>query len=157
MIIQKILDFWDKYENLNLKIAFILIGLQIVHLAWLTTDVVVPRAFGTESLFPDFLVPLLILVDYVEIPGLIAGVTFYGVSLYRKQGTNWKNILLLSALVVQVLHIFWITDEFVVETFFESSVIAFPYYLAWIAILIDYLEVPVIFDLFRRVAKGKRK
>ena len=46
LAIQKILNFWKKYENLNLKITFILISLQVLHLYWLTADVVLQRIAG---------------------------------------------------------------------------------------------------------------
>lgn len=49
-VVQKIVEFWEKYENLNLKVAFFLVSLQLVHLYWLTTDVVAKRITG-ESAF----------------------------------------------------------------------------------------------------------
>jgi len=159
--VQKLVRFWHKYENLNLKIAFVLISLQLVHLYWLTADVVVKRitgnsAFGLSQSNPLFI--FFIVIDYIEIPGLVAGMTYYALSAYKRQSTV-KNSLLLAMLVVQVFHIFWITDEVVYSTFFESSsVVEMPYYAAWVAILIDYLELPVIGDLFyRTIVKGERK
>jgi hypothetical protein len=53
------------------------------------------------------------------------------------------------------LHILWITDEFVVAEFGGEST-GIPGWLAWIAILIDYLELPVIFDTFRRFGNALR-
>ena len=60
-------------------------------------------------------------------------------------------------LAVQVFHIFWLTDEVVYDTFFgASSAVEIPYYGAWIAILIDYLELPVIAVLFyRTIVRGE--
>jgi hypothetical protein len=60
---------------------------------------------------------------------------------------------------VQVFHIFWITDEVVYESLFGStSAVEIPHYAAWIAILIDYLELQVIGDLFyRTIVRGERK
>ena len=60
-------------------------------------------------------------------------------------------------LLVQVIHIFWITDNVVYIVFFKSSFVEIPFILAWIAILIDYLELPVIADLFYKVIKKERK
>ncbi|MFZ0568773.1 MAG: hypothetical protein WBL49_02060, partial [Nitrososphaeraceae archaeon] len=81
--IQKILSFWTRYENLNLKITFILISLQILHLYWLTADVVLQRIFGQSYLgLPKELIPLFIVVDYVEIPALVSGITFYLFSIF---------------------------------------------------------------------------
>ncbi len=155
MILQKILNFWDKYEHLNLKIALTLMGLQIVHLFWLTTDVVIPRIFETNALFPEFLIPVLIFVDFIEIPALITGGTFYIISTLRNKSNRPKNILLFIALIIQIIHIFWITDEFVVKALTGTTLLMFPLYFAWIAILIDYLELPVIFDLLNRTIKKK--
>ena len=116
--LQKLVRFWQKYENLSLKIAFVLISLQLVHLYWLTADVVVKRITGESALGLELNGPLLaffIVIDYIEIPALAAGLTYYGLSLYRHQKSSTKNALLLAMLAVQVFHIFWITDEVVYE------------------------------------------
>jgi hypothetical protein len=53
----------------------------------------------------------------------------------------------------QWLHIFWITDQYVSnELAGRAAVSSLPAWLAWVAILIDYLELPVIYDTFRRAA-----
>lgn len=151
--VQKLVGFWRRYENLNLRLAFILISLQLVHLYWLTADVVVKRITGDSGMGLTLGGPLLIffiVIDYIEIPGLLAGLTYYALSIYKREKTA-KNALLLAMLAVQVFHIFWITDEVVYDAFFgTSSAVEIPYYAAWIAILIDYLELPVIADLFYR-------
>jgi hypothetical protein len=159
--VQKLIRFWRRYENLNLKIAFILISLQLVHLYWLTADVVIKRITGDSAMGLTISGPLLlffIIIDYIEIPALVAGLTYYALGIYKHEKTA-KNVLLLAMLAVQVFHIFWITDEVVYDTFFESSsALEIPYYAAWIAILIDYLELPVIADLFyRTIVKGERR
>jgi hypothetical protein len=159
--VQKLVVFWHRYESLNLKIAFVLISLQLIHLYWLTADVVVKRltgesAFGLSQSGPLFL--FFIVIDYIEIPALVAGLTYYALSIYKHEKTV-KNALLLAMLAVQVFHIFWITDEVVYDAFFGSaSAVEIPYYAAWVAILIDYLELPVIADLFyRTIVKGERR
>jgi len=155
---QKIVNFWYRYENLNLKITFILISLQLLHLYWLTTDVVLQRIYGESFLiFPKALLPVFVVIDYIEIPALISGMTFYSLSIYKHQKNSWKNSLFLAMLAVQVVHIFWITDEIVYDAFFETRLVEFPLYIAWIAILIDYLELPVMADLFYKIIKGKKK
>jgi hypothetical protein len=159
--LQKLIGFWHRYENLSLKIAFVLISLQLIHLYWLTADVVVKRITGESALGLQPSGPLLaffIVIDYIEVPGLGAGLTYYALSIYKHEKGSTKNALLLAMLAVQVFHIFWITDEVVYEAFFgSSSAVEIPYYAAWIAILIDYLELPVIGDLFyRTIVKGKR-
>ena len=55
----------------------------------------------------------------------------------------------------QWLHIFWITDEFVVESN-ESQATVLPAWLAYAAILIDYLELPVIADTVRKTVVALR-
>ena len=155
---QKIINFWYRYENLNLKITFILISLQLLHLYWLTTDVVLQRIYGESFLiFPRVLLPAFVVIDYIEIPALISGITFYSLSIYKHQKDSWKNSLFLAMLAVQVVHIFWITDEIVYDAFFETRLVEFPLYIAWIAILIDYLELPVMADLFYKIIKGEKK
>jgi len=161
--VQKLVGFWRRYENLNLKIAFVLISLQLIHLYWLTADVVIQRITGESVLGIPQGSPLfifLIIIDYVEIPALVAGLTYYTLSIYKHEKNSIKNSLLLSMLAIQVFHIFWITDEVVYDSFFGSPAgsVEIPYYAVWVAILIDYLELPVIFDLFyRTIVKGERR
>jgi hypothetical protein len=155
--IQKILDFWTKYESLNLKITFILISLQILHLYWLTADVVLQRIAGESYLgLPRILLPLFIIVDYVEIPALVSGITFYLFSIFKRKSHSRKNVVFLLLLAIQVVHIFWITDEVVYESLLDNDLVIFPVYAAWTAILIDYLEIPVMVDLFYKTFKIKR-
>jgi hypothetical protein len=155
--IQKILDFWTKYESLNLKITFILISLQILHLYWLTADVVLQRIAGESYLgLPRILLPLFIIVDYVEIPALVSGITFYLFSIFKRGSHSRKNVVFLLLLAIQVVHIFWITDEVVYESLLDNDLVIFPVYAAWTAILIDYLEIPVMVDLFYKTFKIKR-
>jgi len=161
--VQKLVGFWYKYENLNLRIAFVLISLQLIHLYWLTADVVIQRITGESILAVQQGSPLFIffiIIDYIEIPALISGITYYALGIYKREKRSTKNALLLSLSVLQVFHIFWITDEVVYDSFFgaSSGAIEIPYYAAWLAILIDYLELPVIFDLFyRTIIKGERR
>jgi hypothetical protein len=161
--VQKLVGFWRRYENLNLKIAFVLISLQLIHLYWLTADVVIQRITGESVLGVPQGSPLfifLIIIDYIEIPALVAGLTYYSLSIYKHEKNSIKNSLLLSMLAIQVFHIFWITDEVVYDSFFGSPAgsVEIPYYAVWVAILIDYLELPVIFDLFyRTIVKGERR
>ena len=161
--VQKLVGFWHRYENLNLRIAFALISLQLIHLYWLTADVVIQRITGESVLGVPQGSPLFIffiIIDYVEIPALIAGLTYYALGVYNHEKNSTKNILLLAMLAIQVFHIFWITDEVVYDSFFgaPSDAVEIPYYAAWVAILIDYLELPVIVDLFyRTIIKGERR
>ncbi len=69
-----------------------------------------------------------------------------------RQKKNFKSILFLLFLNIQLLHIFWITDEFVIDQLTGNGALyQLPSWLAWIAILIDYLEVPVMFDTTKKL------
>ena len=158
ILVQKCIDFYRRYETLGLKITFILIALQLIHLYWLTTDVVLQKIFGQSFfLFPKNLLPLFVVIDYIEIPALISGIIFYIYSIRSGEENSKKGYLFLGLLGVQVIHIFWITDDVVYSSFFKSSFVEIPFVLAWIAILIDYLELPVIADLFYKVIKKERR
>ena len=162
MVLQELIScrnslIYHRYENLNLKITFFLISLQILHLYWLTTDVVLQKIFG-QSFFivPKNLLPIFVVIDYIEIPALVSGIIYYAYSVRRNKAAA-KSYLFLGMLAVQVIHIFWITDDVVYSSFFETSFVQLPYVLSWIAILIDYLELPVMADLFYKVIRNKSR
>ena len=95
-------------------------------------------------------------MDYTEIPALILSSIFYIGELQkefnpRHIGASWKSILFLILLNSQWLHLFWITDEVVVAQFTGAAAVVLPVWLSWFAILIDYLEVPVIYDTIKKV------
>jgi hypothetical protein len=153
--------FWNWYERnktFNLGLAAFLFGLQIIHLIWLTGDVVIFRLTGNQIFgltdhhttgLKSFFATAILIVDYLEIPAIITTSLVYINELRKKFQT--KAVLYLFFLNSQWLHIFWITDEFVVERFSgHATETALPIWLAWIAILIDYLELPVIFDTTKR-------
>ena len=152
---KKLINFYLRYQNLNLKISFLLISLQLLHLYWLTTDVVLYRITGTDYFVQaSGFVLLFIIIDYIEIPALVSGITYYFFNLiYNKKEKRIKNIIFLILLAIQSIHIFWITDDIVYSTFVGVDLIEIPEYLVWIAILIDYLELPVIYDLLKRIIK----
>ena len=146
--------FWKWYNRhllLNTAIAAGLFVLQLVHLYWLTTHVVFHRVFEISLWNPSpFLEWLLIFVDYTEIPALITTSLVYINELRKKN--NLKSILYLIFLNSQFLHIFWITDEFVEARLTGvPEVTVLPLWLAFIAIAIDYLELPVIFETLKKL------
>ncbi len=154
---KKIMDFYLRYQNINLKISFVLISLQLLHLYWLTTYVVLYRLTGIDYFgeLSDFIL-LFIVIDYIEIPALVSGIIYYLFTIIydkKEKEKRTKNTVLLILLASQSIHIFWITDDIVYTTFVGSELIYIPEYLAWIAILIDYLELPVIYDLLKRIIK----
>ncbi len=157
-LVGKFINFYHRYENLNLKITFFLISLQILHLYWLTTYVVLQKLFAKSFfLAPKSLLPIFVVIDYIEIPALISGLIFYAYCISRNKSSAKKSYLFLGLLSVQVVHIFWITDEVVYDSFFNSSLVELPVLLSWIAILIDYLELPVMADLFYKVIRKKKR
>ena len=150
--------FWRWYERhyaINVTLAAALFLLQVAHLTWLTGQVVVARLTG-EALFTleGPLRWLLVLVDYTAVPALL-GVSLVYLNELR-QRWDWRPLTLLVLLNAQWLHIFWITDEFVASSFEQSSTSALPSWLAWVAILIDYLELPVIYDTLKRLTIALR-
>jgi hypothetical protein len=149
--------FWAWYERnyvLNVALASALFLLQLAHLTWLGADPIATR-LTDHSLFSlhGLLQYLIWFVDYSEIPALVAVSLVYVNEL--RQGFSWKALLFLLFLNSQWLHIFWITDEFVVASG-NGQGTAFPAWLAYVALLIDYLELPVIWDTVRRVVASLR-
>ena len=102
---------------------------------------VIPLQLGLSPFWSPPEAPLA-LADYLELPAIIATSALY------IRTKNWKMLLLVN---VQLFHIFWITDEFVLNQGYLNPI------AAWIAIFIDYLELPVIFDTIRRVVRGYMK
>jgi hypothetical protein len=152
-------SFWSWYERtytLNISVALGLFALQIVHLIWLTAEVVWGRAFG-EPLFElqGMWQWIIIVVDYTEIPALLSVSLVYINEL--RQSFNWKSVMYLAFLNSQWLHILWITDEFVVASLAGTAAVALPVWLAWMAILIDYLEIPVMIDTFKKFFAAVRQ
>ncbi len=150
MIIKKFWEWYERNYKVNLGLAAGLFLLQVFHLVWLFSEVIWMKLTGT-SLFSLHGAPkvLILLVDYTEIPALIGASLVYVNELRKK--FSIKSLLFLIFLNSQWLHLFWITDEFVVSSFLgQSAVIGLPVWLAWAAILIDYLEVPVIYDTIKR-------
>ncbi|MBI4087451.1 MAG: hypothetical protein HY434_01315 [Candidatus Liptonbacteria bacterium] len=149
--------FWRWYEGnlrLNIGIAAGIFVWQLIHLFWLTLDVVTARLFSV-ALFhiTGVLQYAIIAVDYAEMPAIIT-VSLVYINELRKGKDVKRNILFLVLLNSQWLHLFWITDEFVLEILRGGGAVL-PLWLAWIAILIDYLELPVIYDTIRKLLKSR--
>ncbi|CAN5809348.1 hypothetical protein BH23ACT12_BH23ACT12_18910 [soil metagenome] len=119
------------------RLSALLFVTQIVHLIWMTTYVI-PIQLGSSPIWSPPEAPLA-LADYLELPAIVATSVLY------VRTKNWKMLFLVN---VQLFHIFWITDEFVLN---RGTLVPV---LAWIAIFIDYLELPVIVDTIRRAARG---
>ncbi|HUG14337.1 MAG TPA: hypothetical protein VMM78_04890 [Thermomicrobiales bacterium] len=149
--------WYERHYLLNIAIAALLFVLQLAHLYWLSADVVAQRLTG-ESYFSlsGWLYAAILVVDYTEIPAIIS-VSLVYVNELRK-GFGWKPVLFLLFLNSQWLHIFWITDEFVVsELVGGPGGTTLPVWLAWVAIGIDYLELPVIADTMKKLVIALRE
>jgi hypothetical protein len=144
--------FWNWYQrhfSINVGITSFLFALQLFHLYWLFTDVVLFRLtgqsyFGLRSVWGE----ISIFFDYTEIPALVAS-TFLYLHLLR-QNFTYKSLLYIFLINTQWLHMLWITDEFVVNQFGNADLIVWNHFLAWVAILIDFLELPVIYDTIKQ-------
>ena len=145
-------SFWGWYEktlSANTIIVAILFTWQLIHLYWLTTNVVATRLLSVSYFNPSpFLEALIVIADYGEIPAIFAATLLYIRELRLK--FNYKSIWMLVFINSQWLHILWITDEFVVQQFSNTAVLDLPIWLAWLAIGIDYLELPVIYDALKK-------
>ena len=143
-MIQGFWSWYKKYLHLNRTMVAVLFSWQLFHLFWLTTHVVADRLIGYPLFSPsDFYQFFLIFADYAEIPALISGTLLYLYAL--KRGSVKKNLFFILLINSQWLHLFWITDEFVVANF-QGAHSYIPIWLGWLAIFIDYLELPVIYD-----------
>ena len=155
-VLGKFWAWYEKFYALNLSITAGLFALQLAHLYWLTTHVVLFRLFGIDYFFTHSpLVTLLItLADYTEIPAIIATSILY-IRLFRSEGRK-KHLIYLFLINSQWIHLFWITDEVVLGVFgIGEGIPSWSPLIAWIAIAIDYLELPVIFDTIRAAFKAR--
>lgn len=150
--IHKFFSWYERHYAINVGFSAFLLGLQLFHLYWLTTSVVAQKLFGGTFFEAGGLwIYLMVLIDYTEIPALVSTSLIY-INELRKS-LKFQSFLYLVFLNSQWLHLFWITDEFVVNQFRDSATIL-PFWLALVAIIIDYLELPVILDTFKRFFKN---
>ena len=95
-------------------------------------------------------------MDYWEIPALVAVSLVYANEL--RQGFSWKALLFLlflnSPVAAHPLDHRRVRGRRAGRRLGEAPC---PAWLAWVAILIDYLELPVIFDTLKRLATAVRQ
>jgi len=156
-LIHRFFAWYERHYRVAVTVTTALFFLQVIHLYWLAAHVIADRLVGFSFFTPSpFWQLVIILIDYTEIPALISTTVLY-LHEFRK-GLKWKAILFLFLLNSQWLHLFWITDEFVVDTFQGvTNQTVLPWWLAWIAIMIDYLEVPVIIDTVGKTVRSWTK
>ena len=155
--LRRFFDWYERHYTLNVAIVACLFLLQLVHLYWLSAEVVSQRLTGAGHFHLTGVAKFLILiVDYTEIPALLGTSLLYANEL--RKGFSWKALIFLIFLNTQWIHLFWITDTFVVNEFAgQAAQSTIPGWLAWVAILIDYLELPVIFDTLRKFGASLRE
>jgi len=156
-VTRRFFDWYERHYTLNVAFAAGMFLLQLVHLWWLSAHVVALRLVERSFFNADgALYYAILIVDYTEIPVLVSVSLIY-INELRK-GWSWKPLLFLFFLNSQWLHIFWITDEFVQSEFSGAGAgSTLPTWLAWAAILIDYLELPVIYDTVKKFIIAIRK
>ena len=78
MIIRKFWQWYERNYKINVGVALGLFLLQILHLVWLFAEIIMTKLTGTPLFaFHDLPKVLIILVDYTEIPALIAASLIY--------------------------------------------------------------------------------
>ncbi len=151
-MIQKFWDWYQRHYLLNLSVSTFLFALQLFHLYWLFTDVILLKLTGNSYFGLDEIWGVISTVlDYSEIPAIISTTILY-LHFLREKWTT-KNFLYLLFINIQWVHILWITDEVVLEHFGRTPFLHWSTLIVWIAIIIDYLELPVIYDTAKRLAK----
>jgi len=145
--------FWRWYRRhylATLVITTAVFVLQLFHLYWLFTDVILKRITGQSYfLFPPQGLFIYVLIDYLEIPTHLSAMILYFYEF--RQGVRARSLFFFLLLQLHWVHLVWITDDVVVRDLTQHSLIAWGSIAAWIAIAIDYLEVPIIVDRLRRV------
>lgn len=145
--------FWEWYQRhylATLVITTAVFLLQVFHLYWLFTHVILQKLTGQSFFaFPPAGMVVYVVADYLEIPALVSASVLYLYDLRRR--ITGRSLLYLLLLNTQWIHMLWITDEVVVSTFARDGWITWNAAVAWVAILIDYLEVPVIIDTLRKI------
>ncbi len=143
--------FWVWYEQhyqAHLIFSTILFLLQLFHLYWMASHIVALRLIGRSLfVFPQQFSWLYALVDYTEIPALLSVSLIYINSLRegsKSKIAKYKNVLFLVFLNIQWIHLFWITDEIVLTNLTGTAIVPINPIFAWFAILIDFLELPVM-------------
>lgn len=156
-LVRAFFGWYERHYTLNIGIAACLFVLQLLHLYWLSVHVVFLRLFDVSWWDPNgFLKFAILIIDYTEVPALVS-VSLVYLNELRKQW-NWKSVMFLLFLNSQWLHIFWITDEFVLNEFTGAAAASsLPAWLAWVAIMIDYLELPVIADTMKKFVVAMRE
>jgi hypothetical protein len=152
---QRLSRWFRRHYLATLVVTTGLFLLQLFHLYWLFTDVILRRLAGHSFFaFPQSGLIVYVLIDYLEIPTHLSASLLY---LYefgagrRRRRLSWRPLVYLGFIQIHWVHILWITDDVVLQRLTQHSVLGWGVAAAWFAILIDYLEVPVILDRLWRI------
>lgn len=140
-IIGKLPEKYFLYANVGF-LAF-----QSIHLFWLATNYLLPTIFGTTpwTIFNERSVEVILaIVDYLEIPLLIFNVIYWGGLLFKRKLSKTYMISFV-VVMLQFIHIFWLTDEVIMESGSAWGV------LAVFSIAIDYLEIQTMYVSIKRI------
>jgi hypothetical protein len=147
--------WYRRHYLATLIVTTALFLLQLFHLYWLFTDVILKRITGhSYFIFPPQGLLIYVLIDYFEIPTHLSAMGLYFYEF--RQGIKMKSLFFFFLLQLHWVHLLWITDDVVVNTIADHPLLAWGSLAAWIAILIDYLEVPIIVDRLHQVWQERR-
>ncbi len=142
--------WYRRHYLATLIVTTALFLLQLFHLYWLFADVILKRLTGhSYFVFPPQGLLIYVMIDYLEIPTHLAAMGLYFYEF--RQGVKAKSLFFFFLLQLHWIHLLWITDDVVVNTIADHPLLAWGSAAAWVAILIDYLEVPIIVDRLRQV------
>lgn len=152
-------SFWSWYGRhylLTLVITSTLFLLQAFHLYWLFTDVVLRKLTGhSYFVLPPQGIFIYVMIDYIEIPTHISASLIYIYNFRRKFAIS--DLVFFIFLQLHWLHILWITDDIVLERLSGHTILGWGLITAWIAILLDYLEIPIMLDQLKKVYRSRRE
>lgn len=150
--------FWAWYGRhylLTLVVTSGLFLLQGFHLYWLFTDIILKKLTGISYFhFPQSGLAVYVFIDYFEIPTHLSLALIYIYQLRKK--FKFSDLTFFIFLQIHWIHIFWLTDEIVLKSLNIQGLPIWNTTLAWFAILIDYLELPVIFDQLSKIYTERR-
>src|SRR5690242_675337 len=153
-LLHRLAAWYRRHYLATLIITTVLFLLQLFHLYWLFTDVILKLLTGKSYfIFPPQGLLIYVFIDYFEIPTHISAMGLYFYEF--RQGIRAKSLFFFILLQLHWIHLFWITDDVVVKNLTpgHEHLLAWSGIAAWIAILIDYLEVPIIIDRLHQVWK----
>jgi len=147
--------WYHRHYLATLIVTTLLFLLQLFHLYWLFTDVILQRITGhSYFVFPAQGLIIYVMIDYFEIPTHLSAMGLYFYEF--RQGIRAKSLFFFILLQLHWIHLLWITDDVVVKNFAPGhELITWAGLAAWIAIGIDYLEVPIIVDRLHQVWKER--